>query len=245
MASSDSFLIHLTAALVKSRKLFLVTFLLVLVSGVVYQVAPAPQYQHVTVVELAQNGEGALLEAVDGVMASVENQWIPRVMSQFREEYGHVPGFAINISDVEGGVILFSSVGEVELSDEIRWLHSALGQKLVESQAVLEKLARTKLEQQIDVAERGLQAFQKNNTPGLSDTGLFEALVSLKGRLIGMQPAEIRVVAQQKEEALGLGLGLRLALTVIQAFVLAVFVVLFYYFIRRVNRVIQYDKERS
>ncbi|MBY6070780.1 hypothetical protein KUV35_05730 [Marinobacter salsuginis] len=210
-----------------------------------YQVARPPEYQFVTLVRLAQNGEGALLEKGDAVMTSIDSHWIPEIVSQFRKEYSHVPRFNMNTSSVEGGVVLFSSVGKVELAEEIRWFHKALADRLLDSQSVLETLTRKKLETQVEVAERGLNALKGVEASNLTDTGLLETLVSLKGRLIGMQPAEMRVVAQRKEGVVGLGLGIRLVLTVFQAFVLSVFVVLLYHFIRRVNRAVQVDEERS
>ena len=90
-----------------------------------------------------------------------------------------------------------------------------------------------------------MDAFQTINASESSGAGLLETLVSLKGRLAGMQSVETRVIAQQKERALGLGLPIRMVLMLLQAFVAAVMVVLFYYFVQRVSNALGSRKEQE
>lgn len=238
MSSSESFLVDLAVAIVKRRKLFFATFALVFTVGVGYQLMAAPTYQYVTLIKLAQNGEGDLLESSTGVITSIESQWLPQIGREFKEAKGVLPEFAVDVSDVSGIYILLSSVGTTSKGEEIDWVHSAVADRVDTSQSALENVAIKKLESQIGVAEEAVDGFQGASNSESSGAGLLETLVSLKGRLAGMQSAETRVIAQRKDKALGLSLPIRIALMVLQAFFAAVLVVLFYYFVQRVSSVL-------
>ncbi|KXO06424.1 MULTISPECIES: hypothetical protein [Marinobacter] len=236
MRSSDSFLVDFTAAMVRRRRLFAIIFLFVLLLGAGYQLAIEPRYQYVSLVKLAQNGEGSLLEPADGLIATLESQWLPDVSQELRKDHGYALKFRVTVSEVKGGYIKLSSVGSVKKSDEIRRTHSAIIERLEESQLVLERHERNMLESQIESAERAIKSFMEGS--GSSNgrgSGLFEVLVSLQGKLAGMRSAETRVIARQSNEERGLGLTTRIALVVLQALFLAVVGVTVLYFAQHVR----------
>lgn len=238
MSSSESFLVDLTVAIVKRRKLFLATFALVFAIGVGYQLMVSPTYQHVTLIKLAQNGEGNLLEPRSGVINSIESQWLPQIRREFQDAMGYLPEFGVDVTDVSDGYILVSSVGTASKGKEIDWMHSAVADRVEASQSTLENVARKKLQAQIEIAEEAVDGFQASSGSDLFGSALAETLVSLKGRLAGMQSAETRVIGQRKNKALGLGLSVRIALMLLQAFVAAVMAVLICYFVQQVSDVL-------
>lgn len=245
MSSSEPFLVELAVVLVKQRKLFLAAFALVFAFGVGYQLLAAPTYQYVTLIKLAQNGEGALLETSKGVITTIENQWLPQIGREFNDEWGYATDFGVKVTELGGSFVLLSSIGESSNSEEVDWMHSAIADRVEVSQSALETVARKKLQAQIEIAEQAVDAFQTINASESSGAGLLETLVSLKGRLAGMQSVETRVIAQKKERALGLGLSIRMVLMLLQAFVAAVMVVLFYYFAQRVSNELENRKEQE
>lgn len=235
MSSSESFLVDFTVAIVKRRKLFLATFVVVCVMGVGYQLMASPAYQHVTLIKLAQNGEGDLLESSSGVITTIESQWLPQVGREFRDERGYTPDFGIDATEVNGSYVLLSSAGATSASEDIEWMHSAVAEKVEANQAILEDVERQKLQAQIQIAEQAVEDFQGMIGSDASGSGLVETLVSLKGRLTGMQSAETRVTAQQKDRALGLALPIRVTLMILQALLAAFIAVLVYYFVQQVR----------
>ena len=238
MSSSESFLVDFTVAIVKRRKLFCAIFALLFIVGVGYQLMVAPTYQYVTLIKLAQNGEGNLLESSKGVITTIESKWLPQIGREFRDELGHTPDFSIDVTEVADSYVLLSSVGDLSDGEDIAWIHSEIANKVEESQSVLENVARKKLQAQIEIAEQAVENSQGASGPDSSGSGLAETLVLLKGRLTGMQPADTRVIAQQKDKSLGLALPTRIALTFLQAFVAAVIAVLLYYFVKQVSNVL-------
>lgn len=245
MSSSESFLVELAAALVKCRKLFLTTFALVLALGIGYQFLDAPNYRYVTLIELAESGDGTLLETSEGVITAIQNQWLPKIAREFQVERGSTPKFTVNVKDVEGGYILLSSVGVEKRHEAISWVHSSLASKVLERQSFLERLARDRLEDQIEVAEQAIESVTATKNSESSGASLFETMVSLKGKLAGMQSANTLVVALQKDKPLGLGFVTRVALVVLAAFVAGLIAVLLYIFGQRVRQVVHGDIERG
>lgn len=244
MSSSDIFLVELAAMLVKCRKIFLTSFVVVLILGVGYQAFDAPKYRYVTLIELAESGDGSLLETSEGVITTIQNQWLPKIAREFQAQWGAAPKFDVNVSDFEGGYILLSSVGSESRGEAIDWVHSSLADSVLERQALLERRARERLEDQIEVAQKAVESLKAQKNSESSGASLAETLVSLKGKLAGMQSAETRVVAQQKDKPLGLGLAIRVALVVLAAFVAALMAVLLYTFGQQVRQVLQSDVER-
>jgi len=157
---------------------------------------------------------------------------------EFRDERGYTPDFDIDATEVNGSYLLLSSVGAPSESDDIQWMHSTVAKRVEANQSVLEDVARKKLQAQIKIAEQAVDDFQGMIGSDASGSGLVETLVTLKGRLTGMQSAETRVIAQQKDSALGLALPIRITLMFLQAFVVAIIAVLIYYFVQQVSNVL-------
>lgn len=245
MQSNESFLVQLAAAIVKCRRLFLLTFVLLLVVGVGAQLLVSPKYQYVTLLKLAQNGDGVLLEPTQGVLTAIDSQWLAEVRRDFMSEWSSAPGFDLSSTGAGAGFVILTSVGQREQSERIDWLHSAVASKVLESQQVLERKATEKLEAQIEIAEQALAALEARRNTEYSGAGIFEVLISLKGRLVGMESAEARVIAQRKDEELGLGLGFRIGLMLLQAFIGAVVIVMVYYFLLRVRSLMRNEPGRS
>lgn len=245
MQSNESFLVQLAAAIVKCRRLFLLTLVLLLAVGVGAQLLVSPKYQYVTLLKLAQNGDGVLLQPTQGVLTAIESQWMEDVRREFTSEWSSAPGVGLSTSEAGAGFVVLTSIGQREQSEQIDWLHSEVARKVLENQQILERKAREKLEAQIEIAERALAALEAGRNPEYSGAGIFEALISLKGRLIGMESAEVRVIAQRQDEELGLGLDFRIGLMLLQAFIGAVIVVMVYYFLLRVRSLIRHESDRS
>lgn len=241
MSSSESFLVELAALLVRLRKLFLGAFVFVLIAGASFQLLSKPKYQYVTLVKLAENGEGDLIETSEGVITSIESQWLPRVWREFRGNRDQVPSFEVDAREVEGGYIILTSVGASDNASEIDKVHSALVNSVVERQAELVRLVKDKLKAQIEVAEKSLKTVSRGEGSESSVSGVLETLVSLEGRLAGMQNAEIRVVAQQKEKSLGLDLPVRLALVFLMSVIVGVLAVLSFQFANQVREKVRGD----
>lgn len=240
MSTSERFfLVELTAALVRKKGIFCISLLSLLVLGGGYQLLSAPTYKFVTLVEVAQDGEGSLLQPGPAIVSSMNNQWLPEIRRDFLHEWGHPPDFGLSVDVIDGGYVLLYSYGKQRTEEEIDWFHSNVTSKLIERQAELEQRARTKLESQIALAKRVLQAPGAPDDPSSSGTGLAESLISLEGKLAGLRAADVRVVAQRKDEPLGLGLWVRLGLVVFFAFVASVMVVLAYYFVRQVAELVK------
>ncbi len=136
--------------------------------------------------------------------------------------------------------MLLSSYGKERTEEEVKWFHSNVTNKLTERQAELELRARTKLESQITLAKRALEAPEAPESASSPGTDLFETLISLEGgKLAGLRAADVRVIAQRKDEPLGLGLRVRLGLVVFFSLVASVMVVLAYYFVRQVAELVK------
>mgnify|MGYP001627888334 CR=1 FL=1 len=196
MSSSENFLVDLTVALIRKKKLFVTTFLMVLSIGLGYVLLTPSSYKYVTLIKLAQDGEGALLESRDDVLANIESRWLPEVASEFKDGRGYTPEFNVDFSEVGRTHLLLSTVAPSSAGDGIRWFHQSVAEKLVVSQAE------------------------------------------------GIQSAEAKVIAQRSDDPIGIGVTLAVGLIFLQSFVAAVVVVLFYYFIQRVNGVIRNEEGR-
>lgn len=244
MSSSDHFLVDLTVALIRKKKLLATTFLMVLFIGLGYVFLTPSSYKYVTLIKLAQDGEGALLESRDDVLANIESRWLPDVASEFKESRGYRPEFNVDFSEVGRTHLLLSTVAPLSAGDGIRWFHQSVADKLVMSQSELERILREKLKAQIKAAERAPGIGQIDSASESSESASIEYLMSVSGRLEGIQSAEAKVIAQRSDDAIGMGVPIAVALILLQSFVAAVVVVLFYYFFQRVNRVIQNEEGR-
>lgn len=235
MSSSERFfLVELAVAVVRKKGVFCLSLLTLLVLGGGYQLLSAPTYKFVTLVEVAQDGEGTLLQPGPAIVSFMDNEWLPEVRKEFRREWGHPPSFGLSVNVIEGGYVLLSSFGKERSEEEVKWFHSSVADGLTERQAELERRARTKLGSQIELAEQALEAWEASESSTSSGTDLFQTFISLKGKLGGMRAADVRVIAQRKDEPLGLGLGVRLGLVVFFALLASMMVVLAHYFIRQV-----------
>jgi hypothetical protein len=244
MSSSENFLVDLTVALIRKKKLFVATFLMVLCIGLGYVLLTPSSYKYVTLIKLAQDGEGALLESRDDVLANIESRWLPEVASAFKDGRGYTPTFNVDFSEVGRTHLLLSTVAPSSAGDGIRWFHQSVAEKLVVSQAELERILREKLKAQIKAAERAPGVGQIDNASESSESAAIEYLMSVRGRLEGIQSAEAKVIAQRSDDPIGIGVALAVGLIFLQSFVAAVVVVLFYYFIQRVNGVIRNEEGR-
>ncbi|MGQ7298484.1 Wzz/FepE/Etk N-terminal domain-containing protein [Marinobacter nauticus] len=240
MSTSERFfLVELTAALVRKRRIFCISLLALLGLGGGYQLFSAPTYKFVTLVEVAQDGEGTLLQPGPAIVSFMDNEWLPEIRREFRNEWGHPPGFGLSVDVIDGGYVLLSSYGKERTEEEVKWFHSNVTSKLTERQAELELRARTKLESQITLAKRALEAPEAPESASSPGTDLIETLISLEGKLAGLRAADVRVIAQRKDEPLGLGLRVRLGLVVFFSLVASVMVVLAYYFVRQVAELVK------
>lgn len=244
MSASESFLVELTVAIVKKKKLFATTFLLVLVTSIGYIFVTPPVYEYVTLVKLAQDGEGALLESRESVLANIKSRWLPGVKGEFKNQWGHTPKFNVRVTEVGKNHVFLSSVAPAKAAEGVNWVHTALAERLISSQSELERIASEKLNAQIDVAERLIGSGQiavESESPGAA---IVKDLMTIRGRLAGMQSVEARAIAQQTGLAHGIGMPLAIALVLVQSLIASVAVVLFYYFIKQVNRAVQSEEER-
>tara|TARA_B100002003_G_scaffold223508_1_gene228067 strand:- start:10959 stop:11696 length:738 start_codon:yes stop_codon:yes gene_type:complete len=244
MSSSENFLVDLTVALIRKKKLFVATFLMVLCIGLGYVLLTPSSYKYVTLIKLAQDGEGALLESRDDVLANIESRWLPEVASEFKDGRGYTPEFNVDFSEVGSTHLLLSTVAPSSAGDGISWFHQSVAEKLVVSQSELERILREKLKAQIKAAERAPGIGQIDNASESSESASIEYLMSVRGRLEGIQSAEAKVIAQRSDDPIGIGVTLAVGLIFLQSFVAAVVVVLFYYFIQRVNGVIRNEEGR-
>ncbi|MBK1885441.1 Wzz/FepE/Etk N-terminal domain-containing protein [Marinobacter sp. DY40_1A1] len=246
MPSPEPFLVELTAALVKCRKLFLSVFITVLILGIGFQLVAAPKYQYVTLIKLAQSGDGAFLTSGEGVIASIENHWLPQVTRAFQEDRGKWPEVKLRSRNVSTGYVQILSIGAAHDVAEVEWLHKNLADKILAGQLSFERRARARLEAQLAAAKELVDApGNVSSNSGSSDSRFFETLISLEGKLAGMQAAEALVVAQRKDEIVGLGLVPRLALMFLFAFVSALSAVLVYRFIQRVERLVSNQEKQA
>lgn len=245
MSSSENFLVDLTVALIRKKKLFATTFLMVLSIGLGYVLLTPSSYKYVTLIKLAQDGEGTLLESRDDVLANIESRWLPEVASEFKDGRGYTPTFNVDFSEVGRTHLLLTTVAPLSAGDGVDWFHQSLAEKLVVSQSDLERILREKLKAQIEAAERAPGVGQIDNASESSESAAIEYLMSVRGRLEGIQSAEAKVIAKRSDDAIGIGIPLAVALILLQSLVAAVVVVLFYYFIQRVNGVIREEEGRS
>ncbi|WP_417539296.1 Wzz/FepE/Etk N-terminal domain-containing protein [Marinobacter sp.] len=239
MRPTEPFLVELAAVIVKCRKLFLSVFIAVLLLGIGFQLVAAPKYQYVTLIKLAQNGDGVFLTSGEGVVASIENQWLPQVTRAFQKDRGEWPEVKLRSRNASAGYVQILSIGAAHDVAEVEWLHTNLADKILAGQLSFERRARTRLEAQLASAKELVDApGNVSSNSGSSDSRFFETLVLLEGKLAGMQTAEALVVAQRKDEIVGLGLVPRLALMFLLAFVSALIAVLVYRFTQRVERLV-------
>src|SRR5690606_28462846 len=75
----------LAATFVRRRRVFYATFLAVTLLAVVYALIKPAKYEYVSLLQLAEDGEGEYLEEPGAVVATLENQWIPEEAATFAQ----------------------------------------------------------------------------------------------------------------------------------------------------------------
>lgn len=243
MVHADSFLIQFTVALVKKKAIFLITFLSVFLLSLGLFLLKSPTYQYVTLIKLAHDGDGALLESREDVRAAIERQWLPLINEELVEDQSDAARLGVRVSGVGEKFILLTSVAPAARNEVVRQLHNALTAQVIASQAESVRAVREKLQSQIEAAEKVLNASERKEDSAGAQVEPIKYLVSLKGKIIGVQSAETRVLAQQDGKTPGLGIKMATAVAFIQSLIAAAVMVLLVYFVQRVKSVIQSEQK--
>ena len=197
-------LVDLAKTFVKRRRAFYLVFSLCVLAGFTYAFFVDEEYGYQSLVQLANDSEGDPLAEPKGVIAVLENRWVPEFESKIRLERERKLPFEFSFSNPEDTslvkIVTESSTDNAEL---VKQAHEAMLENVMNRQAYLVSQRENTLKSQLASVEKIIDVLQ-----GVSDSGpaLAEAISSksnLESELKGLSPAEILVAGRQGSDSVG------------------------------------------
>ena len=233
-------LVDLAATFVRRRLVFYVTFLVMTFLAVIYAVMTPAKYEYVSLVQLAEDGEGEYLEEPGAVAATLENRWIPEEAATFAQINERRLPFKVKVSNPKDtGLIKLSTETTEQQATLVRELHTSLINSVIERQQQLLERSRKVLESRIASQGKVVDSLQSLESSENSATALASAIqrqAELESDMESLRPAQSLVVSRQSTDGKGPSKALIVVLGVLLGVMGGVFLAFFSEFIVLVRK---------
>ncbi|MBD3655370.1 Wzz/FepE/Etk N-terminal domain-containing protein [Marinobacter sp.] len=200
-------LVDLAATFVRRRRVFYVTFLVVTLLAVVYALMTPAKYEYVSLLQLAEDGEGEYLEEPGAVVATLENRWIPEEAATFTQINERRLPFKVKVyNPKDTGLIKLSTETTEQQATLVTELHTSLINSVIERQQQLIERSRKVLESRIASQGKVVESLQALGSSENSATALASAIqkqAELESDMESLKPAQSLVTSRQSTDGKG------------------------------------------
>jgi|SRR5690554_1712387 len=200
-------LVELATILIRRRRIFFGTFLFAVTLGVIAALFLPEKHEYVSLIQLAENGDGDFLEAPGVVGATIESRWVPEREAVFLDRHGRGLPFGVRVDNPKGtGLIrLITKAGE-EQRQLVSEVHSGLIDKVHERQQKLFDSARKSIDTRIESQDAVIDALQAIGSGENTASALASALqekAELEGEKAALQAPEVLVTSRRAASTVG------------------------------------------
>lgn len=228
-------LVDLAATFVRRRRVFYVTFLIVTLMALVYALMTPAKYEYVSLLQLAEDGDGEYLEEPGAVVATLENRWIPEETATFAQRNERRLPFKVQVSNPKDtGLIKLSTETTEQRAALVKEMHTSLINSVIERQQQLIERSRKVLESRIASQGKVVESLQALGSSENSATALASAIqkqAELESDMESLKPAQSLVTSRQSTDGKGPSKSLIVVLGVLLGVMGGVFLAFFSEFI--------------
>ena len=197
-------LVDLASTFLRRRRVFYIVTSVFLLAGLAYALLVPSRFEYVSLVQLAEYGQGDYIHNPSSVIASLESHWLPELRASFRADNERNLPFDVLAENPEGtGLLRLTSEATAAQSAAIEEAHGQLISEVEKSQAADVQALRDKLRKQIESLEATVGMLQGTKDAGPPLAAAVEQRVALEAKLESIKPLEVLVVSREGTEPKG------------------------------------------
>lgn len=235
-------LIDLAAIFVRRRRVFYVVFIIVVFAGLAYALFSSDKYEYVSLIQLAEHGDGEPVEQPAAVIATIKYSWLPEVSARFRAEHEKKLPFEVSaINPEETSLIRLETDAEQKASDLVSNIYTALIKSIKKHQNNLLDAEKKNLQRQIESLDKIIDTLKGQQGAGQALATAIDKRVGLESELEQLRPAYVLVVSRESAHKTGPKRMLIVALAVLLGLMMGVFAVFLFEFVGLVKQQVMRD----
>ena len=221
-------LVDLASTFLRRRRVFYVVFAAFLAIGLAYALLVPAKYEYVSLVRLAEKGEGEFIRSPSAVIAEMESHRLPELRAEFRAKNDKNLPFDVAFTNPEDtGLLKLSSEAGIPDSATIEKVHSDLIGALQKQQATDVQRVRDQLKNRMESLDATVELLKSAQDAGPSLAAAVEQRVALEAKLESVKTTEALVVSRQGSEPKGPAKSLVMVLAAILGGMAGVFAAFF------------------
>lgn len=219
-------LVDLAKIMVRRWKSMVLVFLVVVLGALAYVLLTERAYEYVSIYQVAEEAPGRALEAPASVLAKANNLYLGPETRKLRESAGleSLPFEVAAASPSDTLLIRLGSEASADNNELVTQMHEALLARMMAGQQERVEKHRASLEQQLENAERALEAVEQSTSERAGEliANYTQRLAGIQQDLTQLSEGEVVQVAVQSLEPAGTGRSLIMVLAIVLGGMLAV-----------------------
>ncbi|SFM41935.1 Wzz/FepE/Etk N-terminal domain-containing protein [Marinobacter zhejiangensis] len=219
-------LVDLATTFVRRRHTFYVTFILVVILGVIFAFIKPEKYEFNSLVQLGKDGADNFIETPVAVVATLENRWIPDLSTRYAEINQAKLPFKIAVANPgETGLIRLSTETTLDNAELVEEFHKELIDNIVKRQTQRIETVTSALNGQTLALNEVIEALSLRDGEGAASAlaSVFEKRAELEGQIAAIQSAQVLAVARQGIDAKGVSKVLIVVLAIVLGAMMGIF----------------------
>lgn len=231
-------LVDLVKSILRRRRVFLVTFAVVLAAGVIFALLKPKTYTYTSIYALASTGVGGKpLEEPAAALATLTSVYLPEQVQAY-ENTAHEDSlpFKVMASNPESTTLItLQSTSSVSHQSAIRSIQGAVLKELKSDDNQRLAKARMELKSQLHSLDTQLEALKEGTGNGIAIASTLQNKSDTEQKLASLADGRILALAKRSVEPVGISSALVIVGSVLMALVMGlfgVFVAEFYYVLK-------------
>lgn len=220
----ETSLVDLAAILVRRRNTFFLVFAFIFLAGLVLALLSESKFRYTTIYQVAQLAEDSYLEPMAVTVATVEGQFIPQFIHQYRQENDRKPPFNLEVnSPKESGLVVITSDSTKDNGHLVSSAHTKILERVAARESRLLAAKEARLNGRLESVEKLIEQLNGVDDPGSALATAYEDRRKIQDELSSALPGTRMVVAGESLDKVSTSRALIGIVTVMLALVLGVF----------------------